>query len=256
MTPPPPPPRLEIASFSPSSALLAARAGCSRIELCRSQVDGGLTPSLSTFTSLKSSLSQFNILIPVYVMIRPHARDFVYSEEEGKDMEGSIEEFMNLGVEGMEVDGFVFGVLRRDEVEGLVVDEDACKRLLRKAGEKPCTFHRAFDSLPPSSMESQLEVLIKLGFRNVLTSGGMLTAVEGKGVLKTLVEKASGRIDVIVGGGVRSGNVGELREVVGSRWYHSSACVGGGEVDEMGEGLANVEEVGKLRGALGMGVEG
>ncbi|KAH8649646.1 copper homeostasis protein CutC [Tricladium varicosporioides] len=216
---PSPPLGLEIASFSPSSVLLAARAGCSRIELCRSQVDGGLTPILSTYTTLKSSLSQLDVNIPVYVMIRPHAHSFEYSEEEVRGMEQSMIEFLGMGV-----DGFVFGCLRRKEGNNgeWEVDEYICKRLLRKAGGKPCTFHRAFDSITPSSMNSQLELLIQLGFRSVLTSGGKSSAVQGKEILRMLVEKAEGRIEVIIGGGVRSDNIGELKQVVRSRWGEST----------------------------------
>jgi copper homeostasis protein len=40
------------------------------------------------------------------------------------------------------------------------------------------------------------------------------------------VEKAGNRIEVLVGGDVRSGNVRELKEVTGACWFHSSAIVG------------------------------
>jgi copper homeostasis protein len=103
--------------------------------------------------------------------------------------------------------------------------------LVSEAAGKPCTFHRAFDELEGEAdeIELQLEVLIKCGFKAVLTSGGAPNAVEGRQRLARLVERANGRIDVIVGGGVRSDNVEVLRET-GASWFHSSAIVDGGEV--------------------------
>lgn len=149
-------------------------------------------------------------------------------------MEESIRAFNSAGA-----DGFVFGAL--DE-RGLV-DEGVNRRLVEAAGGRGCTFHRAFDGVPRGEMEGMVKVLVRVGFRGLLTSGGQKTAVEGREVVKRLVERAAGRIEVIVGGGVRAGNVGELRGT-GARWFHSSAIVDGGED-------ASGEEVGLLREALG-----
>jgi len=142
-------------------------------------------------------------------------------------MTAEIESFKQVGA-----DGFVFGLLTPD---GLV-DRDNCKILLAAAEGRKCTFHRAFDELLEERMGDELEVLIDLGFANVLTSGGGKTAVEGTEVLKSLVERADGRIEVIVGGGVRGENVEMLREITGAKWFHSSAVVDGGEI-------ASAEEV-------------
>lgn len=142
-------------------------------------------------------------------------------------MKVDIQTFKDLGA-----DGFVFGVLTPEKK----VDIENCKTLLASAEGKPCTFHRAFDEISPGEMGEELEVLIELGFRNVLTSGGGRDAVGGREVLKGLVEGAGGRIEVIVGGGVRGGNLGGLRgELEGVRWWHSSAIVDGGEVASEGE---------------------
>lgn len=97
-------------------------------------------------------------------------------------------------------------------------------------------------------MIEELETLIELGFAGVLTSGGIgeRGARDGVGILRALVRRAAGRIDVVVGGGVRGGDVGWLRgEFEGGgkrgevRWWHSSAVVGEGEE-------VCVEEVGRL----------
>jgi copper homeostasis protein len=139
-------------------------------------------------------------------------------------MESSIQSFSSAGASG-----FVFGILNG---EGKV-DRGRNKTLVRIAGGKRCTFHKAFDEIAEEEMESQLEVLIECGFKAVLTSGGASNAVEGKERLRKLVEAAKERIEIIVGGGVRSSNVDELRET-GASWFHSSAVRDGGE-DASGE---------------------
>lgn len=134
----------------------------------------------------------------------------------------------------LKVDGVVFGVLSHDEDGGKGrkrVDRQRCKILLAVAAEGGLSsvFHRAFDQIAVDDMEDELEALIELGFAGVLTSGGAKSALEGKEVLRRLVERAAGRIEVIVGGGVRSGNVGELVEYTKATAFHSSAVLDDGE---------------------------
>jgi copper homeostasis protein len=71
-----------------------------------------------------------------------------------------------------------------------------------------------------------LEDVIACGFKTILTSGGAVDAVGGTDVLRRLVEKAEGRITIMPGGGVRSSNIGLLKEKTKANWYHSSAVVG------------------------------
>lgn len=223
-------PLLEIACFNVQSALLAEANGASRIELCAEQALGGVTPPLSDFISLKAQLS-----IPTNVMIRPRGGNFVYTASEITQMKHEIEKFSAEGV-----DGFVFGVL----TPGGKIDRDVCQDLLTLTAGRNCTFHRAFDEIPEAAMEDALETLIELGFTSVLTSGGRSNAVEGKEVLARLVERARGRIEVIVGGGVRSANLEGLMRETGARTFHSSAVVGG-EGD-----VANEGEIGRLSALL------
>ncbi|PQE23837.1 copper homeostasis protein [Rutstroemia sp. NJR-2017a BBW] len=243
-----PPPHVEIAAFTPSSALLAAHAGAHRIELCQDKAADGLTPELDDFTKLKDQLNEVSPstaatpLVQINIMIRPSSNasvDFTVPEREYSIMREQITQFKLVGGEG-----FVFGILKRDALtEKLRVDEERCGELVelcRSAGDdgsdekaqglgRRCTFHRAFDRIAVEDMEGELDVLIKLGFTAVLTSGGGSTAMEGADVVRRLVERAKGRIDIIVGGGVRSAMVGELRKRTGAEWFHSSAVVGEGE---------------------------
>jgi len=128
----------------------------------------------------------------------------------------------------------VFGILK-----GRTVDVERCRYLVEKA-QVPCTFHRAFDQIAEEDMLKELEVLINCGFKSVLTSGGKENAVKGSTMLRQLVEAAGGRIDVIIGGGVRSDNLQALKTDTGGRTFHSSAIIGGGE-------NANKEEVERIK---------
>ncbi|SMR48624.1 unnamed protein product [Zymoseptoria tritici ST99CH_1E4] len=223
-------PRLEIACFSPSSALLAASAGADRIELCANQHLGGTTPPPLWLTHIKATVQT----IPIFVMIRPRGGNFCYSNVEFEEMKAQIREFETLGA-----DGFVFGMLKED---GRGIDVERTAELVRHASPKPCTFHRAFDEV--ADLMKGLENVVLTGCRAILSSGGRASAEEGVEGLRELVEKADGRVTVIAGGGVRSGNIESIKKVGGVRYLHSSAIVG---VDS---DSVNGEEVKKMKSLL------
>ena len=103
-------------------------------------------------------------------------------------------------------DGIVFGVLHSDGR----VDTKRCGKLLELAGSRQTVFHRAFDVVPDP--ERTLDELIDVGFTRVLTSGQKKTAVKGRELIRRLIGRAEGRIEVLPGGGVRPHNVRELIE--------------------------------------------
>ena len=222
---------LEIACFNLESALRAHAAGADRIELCADQSVGGITPSLTLFTTLTSTIST-----PINVMIRPRGNaDFCCTTADVAQMAADIAAFARAGASG-----FVFGGLTSDGR----VDGDRMRELVSLAQGRPCTFHRAFDAVPGEQAEEALERVIACGFSALLTSGGAPNAVQGREALQRLVERAAGRIPIIVGGGVRSGNVGDLVKGTGASWFHSRGIVDGGEV-------ASPEELKALRQVLG-----
>lgn len=198
---------LEIACFEITSAETALNSMADRIEFCDNMELGGTTPDFYEFLHLKR-----NYKTPVYVMIRPKGGPFYYSAAEFIQMKSSIITFKEAGA-----DGFVFGILDAQNE----IDVAKNKELLTLAGDTPCTFHRAFDRT--SDLDKSIQTLIKLGFRSVLTSGGKATAMEGKDNLKNLVEKYSHKIEILIGGGVRSGNIAALKEFIGATSFHSSA---------------------------------
>jgi len=198
---------LEIAANSVASAFAAQEGGAGRVELCASLEEGGITPSHGTI-----GLAREGLRIPLYVLIRPRAGDFLYENAEIEVMLDDIAHCRELGC-----DGVVIGALT---AEG-EVDVEACALFLRAAGDMGVTFHRAFDLVP--DRQAALETLIELGFERVLTSGGMPSAVAGASALARLVAQAGGRIVVMPGAGIEPGSVASLRQATRAREFHASA---------------------------------
>ena len=187
------------------SALAAQQGGAGRIELCASLNDGGITPSVGLIEAVLQEVT-----IPCFAMIRPRPGGFDYDETELSIMERDIEIARELGV-----DGLVFGVLSADQT----INRAAMQRLLDAAGEMPVTCHRAFDRTP--DLAAALDTLIDLGISRVLTSGGAKTALDGATTLAQLVERATGRIHILAGGGVRESNAAEIVKRTGVQEVHT-----------------------------------
>ena len=200
---------LEIACFEITSAEIACESMADRIEFCDDFEKGGTTPDFYEFMHLKRHYQT-----PVYVMIRPKGGPFFYSDAEFIEMKTSIITFKEGGA-----DGFVFGILTSNNE----IDEARNTELIELAGETPCSFHRAFDRT--ADLEKSIQTLIKLGFKTVLTSGGKKSAMEGKEALKSLVQNYSDKIEILIGGGVRSENIEELKKFTGGTSFHSSAIL-------------------------------
>jgi copper homeostasis protein len=200
-------PLLEIAANSLASALVAQDAGAHRIELCASLGEGGLTPSYATIAHARDRLR-----IPIHVLIRPRAGDFLYDELEIETMIGDIEQCVRLGCEGV-----VIGALEADGN----VDQAQCRSLIAAAGPLGVTFHRAFDIT--RDPRRALEDIVGLGSERILTSGQQPTANGGAAMIRALIEQAGTRIVVMPGAGIDSTNVGALRAKTGATEFHASA---------------------------------
>ncbi|KAJ5813410.1 uncharacterized protein N7503_000160 [Penicillium pulvis] len=228
-------PLLEIACFNGESGIRAAEGGADRIELCYDYTSGGLSPDPAVLTLLKSQVS-----IPVFVMIRPRANDFFYNDDEFGVMKSTLITLRESGA-----DGFVFGILNPVPLDNPAcpwIDVSRNKQLVQLAGDKPCTFHRAFDCIPEQYWGTALGELAECGFASILTSGGPSgdTAIECIDKLAELFQQAdltqsqllsSLRVpEIIVGGGVRSSNIRLLWERTHGRAFHSSALVNSSDI--------------------------
>jgi copper homeostasis protein len=187
---------VEIVCCSVEDCAAAVKAGAQRIELCSAIELGGLTPSIGL-----QYLATEEVSVPIISMLRPRAGGFCYTDAELATM---IWDARNL----RESAGFAFGILTSD----CQIDIDACKLLARRMGtglnRREMVFHRAFD-LVPDPFEA-MEILIDIGFERILTSGKAPRAADGTDLLRRLIDKADGRIEIMPGGGVRSSNVDQV----------------------------------------------
>ncbi|AKK73642.1 copper homeostasis protein [Chryseobacterium gallinarum] len=216
--------KIEIACFNPESAMIAFENGADRIELCDGLSEGGTTPDFEITRQLREKMN-----IPVFVMIRPRGGDFTYSDAEFEQMKNDL-----IRLKSLNVDGFVLGILNESDE----VNIEQNKTLVELAAPLPCTFHRAFDRA--KGLEESLEKVIDCGFKTILTSGQKMNVSEGKENLKKLVELSNGRIEILVGGGLRSSNLEEIRTLTKAGYFHSSAITDGGA-------FANPDEVVALK---------
>ena len=207
--------KLEICCTSLEDALAAERGGADRIELCEELWMGGVTPDDELIAAVVKSVS-----IPVFILVRPRGGDFVYDDDELREMVQAVALVRELGVAGI-----VSGALTREGE----IDRSATRALKKAARGLPFTFHRAFDDAV--DQRGALEQLRELGVDRVLTSAAADLAVA-----------ADDSPVLLCCGGLRSANCGLVAEKSLLSEFHSAARFGSGAVDEA--------EVGALRAAL------
>ena len=181
---------IEVCAYSLESCLAAQEAGADRVELCAAMYDGGTTPSPGMIRLARELLN-----IELYVMIRPRGGDFLYTELEYRQMKADL-----LFAKSCGADGVVIGLLD----ENGQVDVARTRELVELAAPMKVTFHRAFDMT--ADYHRALEDVIRVGCYRILTSGQRNTATEGMEVLRELVRENAGRIRIMAGSGVGSGN--------------------------------------------------
>ena len=197
---------LEICVTSLDYAIAAQRAGADRIELCSDLDCGGVTPSIRLMKTARKQLR-----IPIHVLIRPRAGDFVYSAREFRTMRQAIQTAKDL-----KMDGIVVGILDRNSR----IDVARTRQLVELARPLPVTFHRAFDET--HSWRDSLEAVIQTGARRLLTSGCRPKTAEGLSTLTQLVKEAKDRLSVMPGGGIIPANVIRVLHATLAREVHAS----------------------------------
>jgi copper homeostasis protein len=202
---------LEVCANSAQSAIAAEAGGASRVELCENLHEGGTTPSYGQI-----KIARQLVKIPLHILLRPRAGDFLYSDNEYEIIKADLEYCIQAGCEAV-----VIGILNADGT----VDKPRCAQLIQMAKKAGMyvTFHRAFDLC--ADMFQALEDVIALGCDCILTSGGKTTAIEGASKIAQLIQKAAGRISIMPGGGVSEYNVADLVHFTGATRIHSSARV-------------------------------
>ncbi len=216
--------KLEIACFNFQSAVNAQLGGADRIELCKNQHIGGLTPSFELIQQVRKAIT-----IDFRVMIRNRGGNFFYSDDEFEIMKQDIIRLKNLGV-----NGYVFGILNTENK----IDTERNKILVQLASPLKCTFHKAFDEVENAT--ESLEKIIECGFDTLLTSGKKPKAIDGSQLISDLVKQAKNRVTIMPGGGVRSETILELKNKTQAIYFHSSALINN-------SGIGDLEEIKMLK---------
>jgi copper homeostasis protein len=198
---------LEVCCGSLDDAIQAELGGADRIELCSALFLGGLTPSAGTIIEAKRRLH-----IPFVAMVRPRAGGFCYSSAEMDVMLRDTENAIELGANGV-----VFGILK----ENGSIDVERSRQVLQRIGNRQAVFHRAFD-VTPDPLRA-LDELIDVGITRVLTSGQQNAAPEGADLIRRLIEHASGRIEILPGGGLRVHTINDFVARTGCIQVHLAA---------------------------------
>ena len=137
----------------------------------------------------------------MFVLVRPRAGDFVYSDAEHRTMLDQIQTAKRAGARGI-----VTGALTAQRE----IDESRVAELIQAARPLPFTFHRAIEVC--TRIDSALERLIRLGVDRVLTSTQ----------IGELVIQAAGRIVIMAGGGINADNAARIVRETGVQEIHFS----------------------------------
>jgi copper homeostasis protein len=219
---------LEACVDSLPSALAAEAAGADRLELAVRMDLDGVTPPAALLAQVLAC-----VRIPVVVLVRPRGGDFAYAAAERAAILDAVSAARTLGAGGV-----VTGALEGDGT----LDAGFLAEVVAAAGPLPVACHRAFDRTP--DLAASLELLVRLGIRRVLTSGGAPDAGSGLEALRGLTRVAAGRIAVLAGGGVTP-EVARRLAAAGLPEVHAHrALLGPG-------GVVGVAEVRAMLGALG-----
>jgi copper homeostasis protein len=198
--------RVEISVESVAGVRIAEQCGADRVELCAALSDGGLTPSVALIEMAVARTTKTK----VHVLIRPRPGDFRYSRDEVSVMVRDIAAARRAGARGI-----VIGALNSS---GAL--DPACAEFVDAAEDMQTTFHRAIDV--SESSQRALERAISLGFTRVLTSGRQPRVLQGAPVIKDLVQRAEGAIEVMACGGVRASNAMQVIEATGVQDLHAA----------------------------------
>ena len=199
--------KVEVCVDNLESLVLANQFPIQRIELCSALSVGGLSPSYGV---LKQAVDISTI--PIAVMVRPRAGDFLFNAQEIKAMQLEIELANKLGVKHI-----VIGALTANAD----LDLTTIRQLVSVAEGMEVTFHRAFD-LCRNPFDT-LEQLVELGIQRILTSGQASNALLGCALLQQLVKQANQRIDIMAGCGINAENVQTIIKTSQVPQIHCSA---------------------------------
>ncbi|MEE0871689.1 MAG: copper homeostasis protein CutC [Bacteroidaceae bacterium] len=210
--------KIEVCCPDLASVKRAIEGRADRIELCTALELDGLTPSREEIREAVALCHANGV--KVHVLVRSREGNFVYNENEVRQMSDEIVMSLEEGA-----DGIVIGALTEDGA----LDIPTCQKWIAVAkewqkeqgrAELGITFHRAFD-VCRNPMQA-LEEIIAMGCNRLLTSGQEPSAVKGIPMLKKLVEASAGRLCILAGAGVSTENYMQIVEEAGVTEVHGS----------------------------------
>ncbi|CDG03445.1 copper homeostasis protein CutC [Lactococcus lactis] len=190
----------------------ALQAGVERIELCDNLAVGGTTPSYGVIEEAAKYVAESKTTLAV--MIRPRGGNFVYNSHELKIIETDTLKAVEAGAQNI-----VFGALTPDNE----IDTDALETVSIAAKGLPITFHMAFDEV--TDQEKAIDQLVEFGVDKILTHGGPLDQPLNTDKLKSLIDYAKGKINIIIGGGVNAENFENLAQLTGTNYVHGTKII-------------------------------
>jgi copper homeostasis protein len=205
---------LEVCVDDAAGIAEAVAGGADRLELCTALELGGLTPSTALIDRAVASG------VPVHVLVRPRAGDFVLDDEAEAVVRADIVAALARGAAGV-----VVGALGPDG--GL--DRERLARLRDAARDGAAVLHRAVDLL--ADPVAAVDAAMALGFDAILTSGGARSAPEGAATLARMVQAARGRVQVMAGAGIMPDEVVALVAQTGVAAVHASCSRAGPDPD-------------------------
>lgn len=201
---------IEVIATCVGDAIAIEKYGGQRVELSSALSEMGITPS---YALIKNVLDK--VKIPVHVLIRPHSKSFIYSDDDMQVMKEDIEIAKKLGANGI-----VIGTL--DEHNR--IDEEKLKELLAFADDMDVTFHRAIDSTE-SCVESVRTLLKYPKIKRIVTAGGKGKVTDNLDVIRKMVGVANNKITIMLGGGLNKENLQLAIERTGTCEVHFGSGV-------------------------------
>ena len=194
----------------------AMEAGARRIELCDNLAVGGTTPSYGVTKAAVELAANYDTTI--MTMIRPRGGDFVYN---GMEIAIMLEDIRLTAQAGSQ--GVVFGALTADKK----LDKPNLEKLIAASEGMEIVFHMAFDELGDEDQLEAIDWLSQAGVTRILTRAG----VSGDSLEKRfnhyhrILEHASGKIEILPGGGIDMDNRQTFIDQLGVTQLHGTKVV-------------------------------
>lgn len=194
----------------------AMEAGARRIELCDNLAVGGTTPSYGVTKAAVELAANYDTTI--MTMIRPRGGDFVYNDLEIAIMLEDIRLTAQAGSQGV-----VFGALTADKK----LNKANLEKLIAASKGMEIVFHMAFDELGDEDQLEAIDWLSQAGVTRILTRAG----VSGDSLEKRfnhyhrILEHASGKIEILPGGGIDLDNRQTFIDQLGVTQLHGTKVV-------------------------------